>query len=200
MDMRGPLDCALRKGGLYGMEIAFHTVKRSPLVPYLFVLLSGASSLPHRSLDILRIPSLCILSAALGDRLCCNNSNFTEENSEAHTREAYLPVVTQPENSRAKTGSKTSCPESMLSPPHRDASSDQDESQGGRTQGLPGQPLRPPGATIRPVRAAQGAGAQSRLSMPLLLTVSSDPDLLFSLQKFNSHNPPFSAQTKMSFS
>ena len=36
MDIRGPLDCALRKGGLYGMEITFHTVKRSPLVPYLF--------------------------------------------------------------------------------------------------------------------------------------------------------------------
>lgn len=69
------------------MEITFHTVKSNSLVPYLFVLFSGASSLPHRSPDILCISSLCILSAALRDRLCCNNSNFTEENSEAHTRE-----------------------------------------------------------------------------------------------------------------
>lgn len=69
------------------MEITFHTVKRNSLLPYLFVIFSGASSLPHRSPDILRIPSLCILSAALRDRLCCNHSNFTEENNEAHTRE-----------------------------------------------------------------------------------------------------------------
>ena len=142
------------------MEVTFHAVKRNSLVSHLIVLFSGTSSLPHRSSDILRILSLCILSAAPRDRLCCNNSHFTEKNSEAHTREVTC-LKTQPEHSRTKTGSKTSCPESMLSPPHRDASSDQDESKGGHTQGLPGQPPHPPGATIRPVGAAQGAGTHS---------------------------------------
>lgn len=83
---RSPRLCTL-KGCIvwYGNCVSHY---ENSLSPYFFILVPGASSLPHRSLGFLCVLSLCILSAALGHGLCFNYPHFTQEDSEAGAREA----------------------------------------------------------------------------------------------------------------